>query len=755
MPTIVTTGSLSNAQRQKNFALKRKGLPLEYIRLKVSPKEIDEREFRHTENHKFAAAQDATGKYYKSECRFCMDLLAIYEGTNILDKETDDQDESAEGKKKRAKKKENRPNPSQQRLEIRAVEFNGIPLEPNCDFDLRKIREVDEVVSFQRWLDLRDKARKNLLWLGRLLGFGLFHSVHQSVCDKFVQKNFDGMFFPEFTMDDLHDMFYRQKRFANDGETLCREMILLESRGSYKSTIDGVDAVQWLINVPDVRIMIITGVKSLAKKFARQIKKNFYLPAKAKPTPFQLLFPEYILTGVDGRSESPLDCPAAFFNQKEHNLWVTSIESSNTGDHCDVRKADDVVTSKNSAEKELREALKFEFDSTDDLLDQWGFSDVCGTRYFTDDWYGTRMLPNEETKEVAPCLFSCRGCWTLNEIDQIEYIAGKLSIAQILKDKRATLTFPYKLSWSYLRETYNKKGERSFKNQQLNEAMDPMVDEAYINQFSIDVLRAHSYPRAGAPADMEIIQTWDFAYSERKTSDFSAGVTAGIYQDKNKQLAVVILEIIFDKWKSSELASHMVAFYEKWHPIKVYIEDANGCGFLMGNIKNLAQFHGSDMPQAIRLRPISVKSNAKRARIRDLEFLLGHDRLWFVNGGWVDETFKQLTQYTGAKSTSYRKDDIPDAVSFITEHLPPTALMHDPDPKQVEKEHEAMVAKANKQAMYNRMFGTTPLGSAMKVSEWTRQQRGGPAMAPVVQEDTRIDPRYAMLAKILPSGMRI
>src|SRR5208283_4950855 len=172
----------------------------------------------------------------------------------------------------------------------------------------------------------------------------------------------------------------------------------------------------------------------------------------------------------------------------------------------------------------------------------------------------------------------------------------------------------------------------------------------------------------------------------------------------------------------------------------------------MGNIKNLAQMHGSDMTQAIRLRPVSTKSNAKRARIRDLEFLLGHDRLWFVNGSWIDETFKQLTQYTGAKSTSYRKDDIPDALSFITEHLPPSALMHDPDPKQVEKEHEEMQAKANKQAMYNRMFGNSSLPPAMKASEWVRNQRGGPAMSPTVQEETRIDPRYAMLARILPSG---
>lgn len=733
--------ALTAAQRQKNKSDRDMGVPETYkSEPKPSKEEIIARVSQHKLDYDYAVAQDATGKFYKSECRPCVDLLAIYEGANILDKEIDE-NEAPIDRRKTPKKKENRPNPSQQRVQIRATEFNGIKLEPNCNFEFRLLKEVDEVVSFQRWLDLRDKARKNLLWLGRLLGYGLFYSVHQYVCDQFVQKNFDGMYFPGYTVDDFHDVIRAQKRFTNDGVTECREMILLESRGAYKSTIDGIDCVQWLINCPDIRIMIMTGVKSLAKRFAKQIKKSFYLPAKGTPTAFQLLFPEYTLTGVDGRSESPLECPAANFNQKEPNLWVTSIESSNTGDHCDIRKADDVVTPKNSADKELREELKFEFDGTDDVLDQWGFSDVIGTRYFTDDWYGTRLLPNPETGEVAPLRYSCRGCWSLPPQVEADYKAKKISLKQIIDGKLGTLTFPYKLTWAELRKTLNKKGERSFKNQQLNEATDAKADDAFINHFDEDVLKAHCYQRSAVPREMEIIQTWDFAYSDHKTSDFSVGVTAGIYQTTKKELAVVILEVIFDKWKSSELPIHMLSFYEKYRPTKVYIEEANGVNFLMGNIKNSAQIKGSDMPSRIYLRPVSVHANAKGTRVKDLEFLLGHDRLWFVLGPWLDETFKQLTQYTGKKSTTYRKDDIPDAMSFITEHLPPSALLHNPDPKQVEKEHEERRIKDAKRDVYNRMFGG-PSPTAPK-----------PA-TPVSQEPV-IDPRRAMINKLFGgNGMR-
>jgi phage terminase large subunit-like protein len=760
--------ALTDAQRQQNVRDRKAGRPETFgeeykARIKASKEEIEAFSKQHLENYLWAQEQDTGKRFFKSECRPCVDLLGVYEGGLL-----NDEDEEEEDDKKGKKKKQVIPNPSRQKIVIRAIETEmagvSIKLEPDCAPEFRALNEVDEIVSFQRWLDLRAKARRDLFWLGRMLGKGLYHSSHQSMCDKFVNKNFEGLYFPDYNIDDFHAMFKAQKRFANlgtdvvPGVTETREMVLLEPRSSYKSTIDGIDCVSWMINAPDVRIMLITGVKKLSQKFVREVKGYFYLSPRGTPTPFQLLFPEYILTGVEGRSEMPLYCPAAKFHQKEANLWYTSIESCNTGDHCDILKADDVVTPENSTDEELRETLKYNFDGTDDIRDPWGFTDVCGTRYFTTDWYGTRQRPDEDTGEVAPVLFSSRGSWILDAERVEDYKAGRLSLRDIISLKCGKLLFPFKLDWKELRKILNKKGQRSFKNQQLNEATDSKEDDAYINHFDEDVLRAHILGQGAEPKVGNVFQTWDIAYSERRTSDWSVGVTGIIYQNKKNQYALCILDMIFDKWKSSELSFHILQFYKKWSSQvqSVYIEKTNGSTFLFDNLKIAAGVH--QVPDIIdkigQLRDVDNTSNAKSNRVKSLEILLADDRLHFAKGLWIDETFKQLTQYTGQKSSATRKDDIPDAMSFLIKFMPRGSIgPTQTDPAIAEREMEIQAMRERLKAQHAAMFGTSVLPPAVLASQLTG--RNEPKQPTALVEEPKTDPRSAAMQKLFGgNGMR-
>jgi len=759
----------SVAERQRDYRARKKLAQEQASAMLPKEQEIENALDEHAANLSWAQEFDATGKRYKSECRKLVDLLAIYEGANILDMEDEDEEET-DKRKKTKKKEQNRPIPFKHPFKIRATKMVDdslgqdfkveVPIDPDT-FEYKKLNgevvncklmyEVDGTapVSFRRWLDLRDKYRKDLFALGRLLGCSLFHNTHQVICDMFVVKNFDGMYFDEYTKDDVHTAIGKQQRFANDGTTPTRTMLLFAPRSGYKSTIDGLDVVQWLLNCPDARIMIMTNVKNLARMFMMEIKSYFYLPKRGTPTAFQTLFPEYVLTGINGKSKEPFMCPARTFNSKENHVWITSMDSSSTGSRCDIRKMDDIVDDKNSADEELRESLKEKVKATNNLVEGWGFTDIIGTRYFTKDWYGWRMSKDEHGNDPEPYAYLSISAWTSKPEHKTKYdylLSVPNGIFDVTEDM-VDLWFPSKLSFARLRSLLKENKERGFKNQQLNIATDPQEIDDYVNQFDMDVLRAHLYQPSAVPKEMEIIQSWDTAYSDKSTSDFSVGSTLGIYRGKDGIPGVVVLDVVYDKWKSSELAYQMIDFHKKHRPSAVFIEDVNGTGtFLDGDLRNASRRYGSDIAQFIRRRPVSLKPNAKRSRIMDLEFLLANDRLWFVVAAWNDMAFKQLTEYRGGKSTAYRKDDIPDSVALgVTSHLPPSALKHDADPKDVEKEHEEMQEKARREAWKNRMFGGhNPTKPNVAPVEPTPPPR-----------DSRQELMKKLVGKILPPGMRL
>ena len=144
-------------------------------------------------------------------------------------------------------------------------------------------------LTFRAWLDARDRARKDLYWLGHecidteASGSSFVEHVHREMCEMFVQKNFDGVYFKGFTLDEV--------RKAIDTQQRVKEMLMLAPRGSYKSTCNKIDCVQWMLNCPDIRILIITGVANLADTFLKAVKGFFYQPDKTPPTYFQKLFP--------------------------------------------------------------------------------------------------------------------------------------------------------------------------------------------------------------------------------------------------------------------------------------------------------------------------------------------------------------------------------------------------------------------------------------------------------------------------------
>ena len=123
----------------------------------------------------------------------------------------------------------------------------------------------------------RFMAQTNLFFLCKLLELykdmsdqeynwidGTVHNTHEEICNEFfVRKNPTYKTFKEFSSI---------KNYIDK-----KERLLLVPRGGFKSTMNMADCVQWVLSFPEITILVLSGVLSLANKFVGEIKGHFTL----------------------------------------------------------------------------------------------------------------------------------------------------------------------------------------------------------------------------------------------------------------------------------------------------------------------------------------------------------------------------------------------------------------------------------------------------------------------------------------------
>jgi phage terminase large subunit-like protein len=561
------------------------------------------------------------------------------------------------------------PKPRDRRSNAWAKQFPELTLEGGADIgelyykaECRPLKELKPLhrkthkihrLDFRTWIEWRDRARKDLYWLGHDLiatpesGSGFVEHVHREMCSMFVPKNFDGVYHKDYTLDEVRHAIDRQERE--------KEMLLLCPTGAYKSTANKIDSVQWMLNVPDVRIFIMTGSGALSRKFLKEVKGFFNKPEGARYTMFQSLFPEYVIDSAEGETFSPLTTPARVHSQPgTPTLWVNSIDGAIAGWHCDVWKGDDIVNEENSNTEDTRGKLKDRYDNvSQNRPDEWAFRDHLGTRYFGEDWYGTRIDDFRLYPDTNGMKYLCRAAWTV----KAEFADVPL---KQLQEHMVDLYFPEKLNFKSLIGKC-RRNEKTFRCQQLNE---PAAEDLTVH-FDEGMILAHTVALARVPpaSVRKIAIAWDTAHSESTGSDYSAGA-AGWSDEAARSLYV--LEVVREKMRDSEVAKQVVALHRKWKPMFTEIEKFAGWELLAAEIQRVAMMYGE--PIVVVWVNVDMTRNAKRNRIKSLETLINDDRLWFVDGDWMDVTTRQFTRFNGVSRS--RKDDIPDAISRLTKLIP-------------------------------------------------------------------------------------
>lgn len=501
----------------------------------------------------------------------------------------------------------------------------------------------------------KDCTAKTYVWVD-----GTVHNTHEEICnDFFVRK------------DPVVKTF---KEFAK-AYTDMKERLLLVPRGGFKSSIDMADTVQWIINYPEVTIMILTGVLKLAEDFVGEIKGffklddgehemvNLFETKKAiKPRimqdgstfMFQVLFSEHCIAKDDGKS-TEFQTPACNLTDKECTVWAASIDQNLSGWHVGVMKLDDVVTNENSRTVDRIKNINKQVSINNAMLHPYGFYDKIGTWYDSEDTYGQDM------KHIAKCEKSgdpvtmkvyLRPAWWPN---LAAAKAGKIETEMLESDYEFWFNVPGQLTYQFLKgKSHDAEG---FAVKYLN---DPT--KAHTVKFPRELLIRRTIHSNLLPETGLVVTTVDTAYSTKSWADYTVILTSLIYGGR-----FYIIDMKRGRFNEFELPQIIAGVVKQWNPKRLCIEDSVGVKWLGREIYKEMDKLRVRVP--IEFVPLGQgnKANAKDMKAKPVLRYLGDERLLFANQCvGLEELYTELTNFGTAAGTH---DDIVSALSILVDQF--------------------------------------------------------------------------------------
>lgn len=534
------------------------------------------------------------------------------------------------------------------------------------------------------WADQRVKCCTDLFWFATaMLGYDLV-AFHEKICvDFFIQKN------PEIEIHKLHKI---------------KSRLLLYPRGSFKSSIDEADTVQWIVCYPNIRIALMTATDDLGAAFVKKVKGFFQVSEGKKLTQFQMLFFEHCVAANKKEDAAIFVTRARTKTQAQATLESLSLVGTTSGFHYDVGKFDDVVSNKNSGpgsspdqRKSIYESIRF----AGALIEPFGYRFYLGTPYNSDDaWTYLQEKARMLTVLRQPAL--------------VIRDHAKRKVFTDLVEEDVELLFPEdsrgtpRLTLEYL------KGEFQADDYifSCNYMLDPQRTKsvAFTEQMLRDrIINSMGLPQ---PGTYHLFNAWDFADSTGRGADYSVG-TVGMLDCLGR---LFIVEIVRGRFSPSELAYQVAKQAAKWRVERIYIEKSPGADFLQNDIlRELSRLGYADCPLP-EWFPVDNTKGAKEKRKELLESYFTNKVLWLSDTlGGEDPTMMDtlIKEFVHTSPGSKRKDDIIDSIAHLCRIIP---AQPDLPPTEQEKTEIVYNLLAQKQ-LQDMYFGVREFATAAPVAD--------------------------------------
>lgn len=513
--------------------------------------------------------------------------------------------------------------------------------------------------------ELRLRAQTDLFWLAyELLHYDkITDAVHRAVTNHYVQKD---------------------PRKPIEEQDALKNRLHLDPRGTFKSTINMADTVQWIIGFPESAGLLLSGSLKLTNGFAGEVTQHFVLPKGASGSAFHELFPEFLITPSEVRVGSYC-APKRQTRRKEDTLMSSSIEASLSGWHFDWIKEDDIVDNRNSETASGIEKVKKNRHINRKMLMPWGYRDTAGTRYDPFDAYG------EDIKNARPGKIKILNRPALKILKGSEYedkYGRRVDPERFPGAKECVLTFPLLLSYEFLQESYD-DDYPSFMTQYMNDAHGGK--EITFEQDDLDNAKVDE---SDAPVQGNAIIVWRFSNSTEPSMRY-AGAAVG-RQHNGRMFIIDAMRGIFNP---STQALRVVQLAKKHDARQVTIIDSPGARHVEHHIHNAALTEG----YKIMLRWVEFDDDpgTRDLRLRGVEPLLSSRRLLLSNE--ISCMTELMTQFTNFGMVE--ENEIVEVIARVCESLPKSIAHPDASTEDEEDEQEQ---REMDQDMHNRVYGLGP-----------------------------------------------
>ena len=339
--------------------------------------------------------------------------------------------------------------------------------------------------------------------------------------------------------------------------------LLLFPRDHGKSRLVAYRVAWMLTRDPTLRVLYISATANLAEKQLTFIKGILTSDI------FRRYWPNHVNKEEGKRakwtnSEIALDHPKRKEeNVRDPSIFTAGLTTSITGMHCDIAVLDDVVVQENAYNEEGRNKVRQQYSLLSSIEGADAYEWVVGTRYHPKDLYNDMLNMKEDLYDDVGEKIGEQEIYEIYERGVEDFGDGTGEFLWPRQQRRDGKWFGFdRRILAQKRGKYLDKTQ--FRAQYYNSPQNPDDQPVTADKFQYyerKFLKQDGGHWYYAGKRLNLTASIDFAYSTRKTADYTAIVVVGVDADND----IYVLDIVRFKTENiSEYFRQLLALYNRW-----------------------------------------------------------------------------------------------------------------------------------------------------------------------------------------------